>query len=137
MMSKTWWLSALCLCAVAQTASAQSIWRCGPDGTRFQAVPCHDGQTVSVKPAPDATAVQEARDVAQRERLALQALGDERRQRERDAMARGLGPSGIQPLPRPDPPKVRKAKEKPRTATPWTTPAALSTVPAQAPRPAG
>ena len=115
----------LCLAAALQTASAQSVWRCGPDGTHFQAVPCRDGEVMALQPAPDAAAVQEARDVAQRERLALQALGEERRQRYRDAAERGLGPAGIEPRPRPAATKARKPKaEKPRTATPWVTPAA-------------
>lgn len=118
-------LATLCLAAAVQTATAQSIWRCGPGGARFQAVPCHDGDVLALRPAPGTAAVQEARDVAQRERLALQALGEERRQRYRDAAERGLGPAGIQPLPRPAATKARKPKaEKPRTATPWVTPAA-------------
>ena len=83
------------------------------------------GDVLALRPAPGTAAVQEARDVAQRERLALQALGEERRQRYRDAAERGLGPAGIQPLPRPAATKARKPKaEKPRTATPWVTPAA-------------
>lgn len=86
------------------TSTAQTIWRCGPDGTRFQDTPCAEGRTLAAAPGPGRDAAQEARDVAQRERLALQALAEERRQRERDAVSRGLGPAGIKPLPRPAPP---------------------------------
>jgi hypothetical protein len=105
----------------AAPASAQTIWRCGPDGTRFQDRPCGDGaqlaQLAQGAPPP-VDAVREAHAVAQRERLALQALAAERRARDREAVARGLGPAGI--VPRPEP-RVVPAKEKRPPQTPWTT----------------
>lgn len=103
----------------AAPASAQAIWRCGPDGTRFQDRPCGDGAQVANAAPPSVDAVREAHAVAQRERLALQALAAERRAREREAVARGLGPAGIAPRP---PPRVVPAKEKrPPPQTPWMT----------------
>jgi hypothetical protein len=104
-------------------AGAQTVWRCGPDGTRFQDTPCTEGRTLALKAAPGRDAVQEAHDVAERERLALQALGEERRQRERDAVARGLGPAGIKPLPPPPrPPRPQDRLRTPGKPSPWASP---------------
>ncbi len=111
---------ALCLAALSPWVLAQPVWRCGPDGTQFQATPCHDGQVLALKPAPGAAAQREGQDVAQRERRALQALASERQQRERDAVERGLGPAGIQTLPRQASAKALNPKTQapPRKATP-------------------
>lgn len=114
---------ALCLAVSSSWALAQPVWRCGPDGTQFQAVPCQDGQVLALRPAPDAAALREGRDVAQRERRALQTLASERLQRERDAVGRGLGPAGIQTLPRQAPAKSPNPKKQaPRKATPRVAP---------------
>jgi hypothetical protein len=107
---------ALLLAAVSGLGTAQTVWRCGADGSRFQATPCADGRTLALRSAPPPAAVQEAQAVTRRERLALQTLAGERRRRESEALERGLGPAAIRPLPKaPDrPPKRRQPK-----APPW------------------
>jgi hypothetical protein len=107
---------ALLIAAACGTAVAQSVWRCGPEGRQFQATPCAEGREVTLRPAPPTAAVQEAREVTQRERLALQALAAERRQREAEAAERGLGPAGIRP-----PPKVEtRPSKRPPKPRHWT-----------------
>lgn len=121
MLHRLW--PALCVALWSSWTLAQPVWRCGPDGTQFQATPCHDGQMLALKPAPDAAALREGRDVAQRERRALQTLASERAQRERDAVARGLGPAGIQALPTQRPStSLNPRQQAPRKATPKTAP---------------
>lgn len=85
-------LLAIALLVAALPAAAQTVWRCGPEGRTFQSAPCADGRPMTLRPAPDATAVAEARAVVAREQLALQTLAAQRRERERDAVA---GASGI------------------------------------------
>lgn len=107
---------ALLLAAVSGLGTAQTIWRCGADGSRFQATPCAEGRTLALRSAPPVAAVQEAQAVTRRERLALQTLAGERRLRESEALERGLGPAAIRPLPKaPD----RPAKRRPPKAPPW------------------
>ena len=68
-------LLVLLLSSVLSSAlSAQTVWRCGPDGRSFQAVPCTDGHTVALRAAPGMEALPEARAVAARERQALAQL---------------------------------------------------------------
>jgi hypothetical protein len=95
---------------LAGALSAQTVWRCGPDGRSFQAVPCADGQAMALRAAPGSEAVSEAHAIAARERQALAQLRDERRDREQEAWQRGLGPAGIRPaaLPAMEPVKPRK-----------------------------
>ncbi len=104
----------------AGAAGAQGVWRCGPEGTRFQDRPCAAGERLPPPAAPGRAAVQEAQDVVQRERLALQALAAERLQRHREAAARGLGPAAIRPRttdPEAPPQRLRTPRAKP---VPWT-----------------
>jgi hypothetical protein len=77
-------LLATILLAAALPATAEDIWRCGPDGRSFQATPCSGGQMLAVVAGPDAAAVAEAQAVRAREQLALSA---QRRERERSAVA--------------------------------------------------
>lgn len=116
---------------LAAAGARAEVWRCGPDGTRFQAVPCADGRPVALKAAPDAAAVQEAQDVARRERDALRTLAEERRVREREAAERGLGPAAIRPLEaaeRPSPARRPAGRSKGSKAPAWPT--ATSSAPA-------
>lgn len=107
---------ALLLAAVGGAGTAQTVWRCGADGSLFQATPCAEGRRLALRSAPPAAAVKEAQAVTRRERRALQTLAGERRLRESEALERGLGPAAIRPLPKaPDrPPKPRLPK-----APPW------------------
>ncbi len=109
----------LCCALTAGSVSAQAVWRCGADGSQFQGQPCAEGQALAIRPAPPAAAVQEAREVAQRERLALNTLAAERHAREREALARGLGPAAIKPLAKEAPllaPEQRRRHENGRPA---------------------
>jgi hypothetical protein len=109
----------------ADPVAAQTIWRCGPDGRSFQAVPCNDGERFALRAAPTTEAVAEARAVAAREREALQTLASERHERERDAIARGLGPAGIKPLAKAPLRQVKHGKKPAKkgphapSVTPW------------------
>jgi hypothetical protein len=85
------------LILAAGPLSAQTLWRCGPDGRSFQATPCVDGAPVALRAAPTPQAVAEARAVAARERDANRRLAAERGAREREAAAQGWGPAGIRP----------------------------------------
>ena len=88
----------MCLCAAA-SAQSQTVWRCGADGRSYSATPCADGRPVAVAdPRSDGDRAA-AMAVVQRERQAIARLADERREREWEAVQRGLGPAGIQPLP--------------------------------------
>jgi hypothetical protein len=107
---------ALLLALACGHGTAQTLWRCGPDGRQFQDRPCTMGQAVTLQPAPPAAAVQEARQVSQGERLALQTLATERRQREAEAAERGLGPAGIKPAPKV---QARPSKRPPKRRH-WT-----------------
>jgi hypothetical protein len=121
------WLLVVLLASATGPLAAQTIWRCGPDGRSFQAVPCTGGDRLEIRAAPTAEAVAEARAVASRERLALQSLAAERQERERDAIARGLGPAGIKPLAKPPVRKVKPGKKSGKkgplapSVTPWAT----------------
>jgi hypothetical protein len=94
----TRWIFPLLLALASSAGHTQTVWRCGADGSRFQATPCADGRTLALLSAPPAAAVQEAEAVSRRERRALQTLAEERRTREREALQRGLEPAGIKPL---------------------------------------
>ena len=112
---------ALALLVATLPAAAQSspsaVWRCGPDGRQFQATPCAEGRAVALAPAPDAGARAEARAVVERERLALQTLAAQRRDRERQAVAAaGFRPAEAAPV------KLRPSR--PATAGCGTSPAA-------------
>jgi hypothetical protein len=120
---------------LASALSAQTVWRCGPDGRSFQSVPCTDGHTVALRAAPGMEAVAEARAVAARERQALAQLSGERREREQAARQRGVGPAGIRPTvsPAPEARQPRKASKKSRNTTKGREPA-RPTFTASAPR---
>lgn len=96
------------------TVGAQTIWRCGEQGRQFQSTPCADGRPVWVEPAPGAAAQREAQAVAQRERVALQTLAGQRRERLREAQLRGFAPAAIRPLV-----PTAKPSRKPRPPRPW------------------
>ena len=88
-------LSILTLALLPLTATAQNIWRCGPDGRAFSDTPCPHGRqidTPQARPAADIHAAQQqaARDLHQAELLRRERLADE-------AQRRGNGLTGIGP----------------------------------------
>ena len=76
----------------ASAASAQTVWRCGPDGRSYSDAPCRDGRAVEAAQARPAADLSEARDIAQREKQFASRLVQERHQREAATTA---GLSGI------------------------------------------
>lgn len=90
MKTLTWILACS---ALALPASAQTVWRCGPDGRIFSDRPCASGMAWELDARLPAQAAAEAKAVSERERQALQALATERRIRESSA-PKG-GPGGI------------------------------------------
>ncbi len=91
-------LSILLLAAglpTAADASAQTVWRCGPDGRSYESQPCKDGRALELsgaRPEADLLAAQQV--AAADQRLARQ-LREERLERERELRARGHGPAGF------------------------------------------
>ena len=75
--------------------SAQTVWRCGPDGRSYSSQPCSDGRAIELPGArPQADVLAAGRAAAAEQRLAAQ-LRVERLQREREHQARGPGLSGF------------------------------------------
>jgi hypothetical protein len=113
---------------LATAASAQTIYRCGPDGRSYSQTPCADGKPLTVDDPRSAEQQRAARGVADREAKTAQQLRDERHKREAAAsrdVAIGIGPeppaaaasaprktptrSNAAPSAKPD--KARKAAE--------------------------
>ncbi|MDH4050137.1 MAG: DUF4124 domain-containing protein [Rubrivivax sp.] len=122
-------LTCLLFCALTLPATAQTVWRCGTDGRTFTDRPCVDGQEHRVDASVPAAALAEAREVRERERLALQRLAQERRARESEAQL--LAPAGIQraalPAEAAEPPRHRKSRRRPAPepspdASRWVSP---------------
>ena len=103
----------------ASHASAQTVWRCGPDGRSYESQPCKDGRALELpgaRPEADVLAAQHA--AAADQRLARQ-LREERLERERELLTRGPGLAGFaraapaaQVKPRQD--RSAKAASKPK-----------------------
>ncbi len=97
-MTKLPSLLALALCAATTAASAQTIWRCGPDGRSYSDAPCPDGRAVAwadtARPAAD---VQAAQARAERDAALAESLRRERLQREAQAARHAGGAAGIGP----------------------------------------
>ncbi|MBI5259290.1 MAG: hypothetical protein HY855_22500 [Burkholderiales bacterium] len=80
---------------LAQPASNDSVYRCGPDGRSYSAAPCPEGRAVKVADPRDANQRREAEEIAQRERQLADRLAAERTRREAaivPAGATSLGP---------------------------------------------
>jgi hypothetical protein len=106
-------------------ATAQEVWRCGPDGRTYSSVPCAEGRRVDTPDARPAADVADARQRATEERRTAESLTRERLARE--SAQRGNGLAGMvartdelkpvsakkaQPKPKP----ARTAKHRPRAA---------------------
>ena len=92
-------LSILTLALVPLTATAQNIWRCGPDGRAFSDTPCPQGRQIDIpqsRPAADVHAAQQqaARDLHQAELLRRERLAAEAQQRGNGLT--GIGPQAAQ-----------------------------------------
>jgi hypothetical protein len=116
-------LPVLTLMLSCSVAHAQTVWRCGPDGRSYADAPCPGGQWVAVADPRSPADVAAAKAVAQQDRQLARQLADERRERQREAAARGSGLSGIgwsdavkpnagsRPASRPGPSKQRRTAD--------------------------
>lgn len=123
----------LCLPMACTVASAQSVWRCGPEGRSYSDSPCPEGRVVAAADPRSAGDVAAARAVLARDQRLAQQLVAERREREREALARGSGLAaigageGVRPAAKPKAAKERTPlpRAKPRPAAgEQTSPAA-------------
>jgi hypothetical protein len=87
-------LALVCSCALAQTAAAQTIYKCTADGrVSYGEQPCAHGRTttLALPPAPDSSAANAMLEQDKARLAAFQkqrALGDARADRERQRAAR-------------------------------------------------
>lgn len=83
------------LLAAGAVAQAQTVWRCGADGRSYGDSPCPEGRMVVVADARSPAEVAQASEVLARDQRLAQQLVAERREREREALARGSGLAAI------------------------------------------
>ncbi|MDP3085336.1 MAG: hypothetical protein Q8N44_16835, partial [Rubrivivax sp.] len=74
--------------AVLSAVQAQTVWRCGADGSRYADSPCDGGQVVAVADSRSPEQVRAAQALAAREQRVAAQWVSEREQRERVALAR-------------------------------------------------
>lgn len=127
------WMTMLLL-AGPLLASAQDVWRCGPDGRSYADAPCEGGRPLMVADARSADQVAQARAVAVRDRQLADRLARERAERERQARAQGSGLTGIVETPlrsaarpvaaQPPAPKAKKPSRPSGAGTSRTAPRA-------------
>lgn len=80
---------------IAAHASAQTVWRCGPDGRSYQSQPCKDGRALELPGARPEADVMAAQQVAAADQRLASQLREERLERERELRARGPGLAGF------------------------------------------
>lgn len=113
--------SALALCALLALpalASAQTIWRCGPDGRSFSDTPCTDGRALVVADTRPGEDLNEARALAQREIDLAEKLRRERLAAEAAQRGNGLAALGPTSSDASLKPKRRALREKPALRRP-------------------
>jgi predicted dienelactone hydrolase len=106
---------AMTVLLLAATASqAQGVWRCGPDGRSFSDTPCKDGRELSLPQARPAADLDNAHEVAQREKAFAAQLVRERQEREAVALAGAAGIHGSRLVKAPEvrAPRAQQPKAK-------------------------
>jgi len=108
-------LLAAALLAAAAGAPAETVYRCGPDGSRYASEPCTDGRAVQAQDARTVAQREQAEAAAQREAALARRLAHERERREaaiKPALAVGIrGERGVAPTrPASAPAKGKKNK---------------------------
>ena len=96
--------------------SAQTIWRCGPDGRSYSATPCSEGRAVEgLQPRPSDD-LAEARNRAAREQQQADTMSRERLAQEARQRGNGVAAIGPQPQVKPaaKPPLRQRATKKHR-----------------------
>ena len=99
--------------ALPLAASAQTIWRCGPDGRSYSSTPCADGRAIEgMQPRP-ADEVAEARERAAWERQQANAMTRARLAQEQSQRGNGLAAiaSPVKPVAA-KPPQQRAKKHR-------------------------
>lgn len=106
-------MSALVL-AGADAAAQTTVYRCGPDGRTYSQAPCPAGRELDVSDPRSEAQQREAREAAAVEARLAQDLRAERREREREAAARGTGLAGIRKAPAPEAASPARPTGKPK-----------------------
>jgi len=91
-------------------ATAQTIWRCGPDGRTYSSTPCAEGRVLETLQARPAEEVAEARERAAREQQQADSMA--RSRLAQDARQRGNGLAGIAPPPELKPMGAKPSRQK-------------------------
>lgn len=111
-------LTSLLLALAGADAAAQKVYRCGPDGREYSQAPCPAGRELDVSDTRSEAQRREAREAAAGEARLAKDLQAERREREREAAARGTGLAGIRKPAAPEaasgakPAAEKKSKKK-------------------------
>jgi hypothetical protein len=83
----------------ASWASAQTVWRCGPEGRSYSSTPCAEGRAVDVSDPRSAEEQRAAQAVVDREWRLAQTLAHQRALREGESRAAlGTGMAALGPL---------------------------------------
>jgi hypothetical protein len=93
----------LLLALASADVAAQKVYRCGPDGREYSQTPCPAGRELDVADPRSEAQRQEAREAAAGDARLAKDLQAERREREREAAARGSGLAGIRKPAEPAP----------------------------------
>jgi hypothetical protein len=107
-------------------ATAQTVWRCGPDGRSYPETPCAEGRVFAVADPRSTADVAQARAVAVRELALARELVQQRRDREDEALGRSRTPvakrsvampatPGIRPSAAAEPAKTQNAEKAEKT----------------------
>lgn len=102
-------------------AQAQTVYRCGPDGSTYSQTPCADGRPLTVDDPRSASQQRAARAVAESEAKNAQRLRDERLRREAAArrdVAIGIGPDPADAAASASSTRKSKSKSKSKTKAP-------------------
>ena len=81
---------------LSDSASAQTVWRCGPDGRTYSQKPCAEGRTVSTDDSRAAEDLAQALRIAKREQALADTMRQERLLRE-TALPPGAGLASLGP----------------------------------------
>lgn len=105
---------------LSAAVGAQTVYRCGPDGKTYSQLPCKEGKALDASDPRSAEQRETARQDAQREARAANALTRENRQREAQqaAAVRGQRPAGIRGVPEPAKAASAPSAKKPKKDKP-------------------
>ena len=91
----------LLLAALAHTATAQTVYRCGPDGREYSQAPCAQGQALDVSDPRSAEQQATAQKLARDDEAVGRAMERERRAREAAAAPSQAGSFSRPVMPAP------------------------------------